>query len=145
VHGGGERSDNVGAEGILGAMRRLGLLLAVAVSLGACTTDPEGTRLVLRTAEVQSGPTGCDGAAAAPVRIARDGNELVFVDVGTDQPRSMIWPFGFAAWLEFDRAVLYARDGTVIGREGNVLDTIGGGEVEGEGFHVCSVGTRTYQ
>lgn len=126
-------------------MRGLGLLLAVAVSLGACSTDPEGTRLGLRTAAFQLGLTTCPGAAATSFRIERDGGEMVFVDVETDEVRSMTWPFGFAAWLEFDVAVLYASDGTVVGREGDVVDNIGGAGVEGEGFHVCSVGARTYQ
>ena len=126
-------------------MRGLSLLLAIAISLGACTTDPEGTRLGLRTAIEPRAAGACDGAAATPFRIERDGGEMVFVDVGTDERRSMIWPFGFAAWLEFDRAVLYAGDGTVVGREGDVLDNIGGAEVEAADFRVCSVGARTYQ
>ena len=125
-------------------MRGLGLLLAVVVSLGACSTDPEGTRLRLRTADLQTGLTTCAGAAARPFRIERDGTDIVFVDVGTDGRRSMVWPFGFAAWLEFDRAVLYASDGTVVGREDDVLDNIGGAEVEGGDFRVCSVGARAY-
>lgn len=126
-------------------MRGLGILLAIAVSLGACSTDPEATRLGLRTADVQSGPTTCPLPAATPVRIERDGREVVFVEVGTDERRAMIWPFGFAAWLEFDVAVVYASDGTVVGREGGVLDNIGGAEVEGGDFRVCSVGARTYR
>ena len=126
-------------------MRGLGVLFALVLSLGACSTDPEGTRLVLRTAVEPRAAGACDGAAAAPVRIERDGTEMVFVDVGTGERRPMIWPFGFAAWLEFDRAVLYASDGTVIGRAGDVLDNIGGAGVGGETFQVCSVGARTYQ
>ena len=125
-------------------MRGLSILLASAVWFGGCSTDPEGTRLGLRTAVEPRAGGACDGAAAAPIRIERDGTEMVFVDVGTDERRSMIWPFGFAAWLEFDLAVLYASDSTVVGREGDVLDNIGGSTVEGEGFHVCSVGARTY-
>ena len=124
-------------------MRVLGFLLAVAVSLAACSTDPEGTRLGLRTAESQVGSTTCP-AAATRFRIERDGSEMVFVDAGSDEPWPVVWPFGFAAWLEFDLAVLYASDGTVVGREGDVLDNIGGAEVEGGAFRVCSVGARTY-
>lgn len=125
-------------------MRGLSLLLAVVISFGACSTDPEGARLGLRTADPQVGLTTCPAAAATRFRIERVGSEMVFVDVGTDQQRSLIWPFGFAAWVEFDRAVLYARDGTVVGREGEVLDKIGGAEVEAGDFRVCSVGARTY-
>jgi hypothetical protein len=125
-------------------MRGLSLLLAVSVSLGACSTDPNATRLSLQTDAFQVVPGACQLAAAAPFKIERDGTDMVFVEVGTGSRRSIIWPFGFAAWLEAGVATLYATDGTVVGREGDVLDNIGGAGVEGEGFHVCSVGARTY-
>jgi hypothetical protein len=125
-------------------MRRVCLLLALTLLVAGCATDPLATRLVLQTAPEQ--PTqACDGAAATPFRIEHDGGEMMFVDVATGERRSVIWPFGFAAWLEFGMAVLYASDGSIVGREGDVLDNIGGAGVEGDGFHVCSVGVRTYQ
>jgi hypothetical protein len=120
----------------------LGIALSAAVLFAACATDVRGDRLTLVTAPSQPG-MGCDGAAAAPVRIERDGDAMVFVDVATGQPASMIWPFGFAAWVEYGQAVLYARDGEVVGREGDVLDKIGGSAAP-DGFHVCQVGARTY-
>ena len=125
-------------------MRRVVLLLVVAVALGACTTDPEGTRLALRTDAAQVPPETCTPGAIPPVRIERDGAEMVFVDVETDEQRSITWPFGFAAWLEYDTAVLYARDGTVVGREGDVLGNIGAVEVEGGGYRACAVGVRNH-
>jgi hypothetical protein len=125
-------------------MRRVFLLLAITVVIGACNTDPEATRLRLQTAP-ELPQRACEGALATPFRIGRDGDEMVFVDVGTGDRRSVVWPSGFAAWVEFGTAVLYASDGSVVGREGEVLDKIGGAGVEGEGFHVCSVGVRTYQ
>lgn len=129
------------------AMRRhvlctLALALTVGVALAGCATDLRGTRLALQTETVSRGGA-CDGAAMAPVRIQHDGDAAVFVDVGTHQEVSVIWPFGFAAWLEFGAAVLYARDGEVVGREGAVLDTIGGSAAD-DGFHVCQIGVRTY-
>lgn len=69
---------------------------------------------------------------------------MVFVEVGTEARRSIVWPFGFAAWLERGVAVLYASDGSIVGREGDVLDNIGGAAIAGEGFRVCAVGVRTY-
>jgi hypothetical protein len=69
---------------------------------------------------------------------------MVFVDVGTGDRRSITWPFGFAAWLEFDVAVLYATDGLVVGREGDVPQNIGAVDVEGGGYRVCGVGVRNY-
>lgn len=125
-------------------MRRLVLLLAIAVSLGACSTDPEGTRLGLQTDAFQALPGTCTLGAIPPFRIQRDGAEMVFVDVGTDERRSITWPFGFAAWLEYDLAVLYATDGTVVGREGDVLENIGAVSVDGGGYRVCGVGARSY-
>lgn len=126
-------------------MRGLSLLLAVAVSLGACTTDPNAVRLGLPTAAAQVPPGGCsDSTAAAPFRIERDGDAMVFVDVASEDRRSIIWPFGFAAWLEYGVAILYATDGSVVGREGEALDRIGGVVVDGEGLHVCVVGVRSY-
>lgn len=125
-------------------MRRLVLLLAIAVSLGACSTDPEGRRLGLQTDAFQALPGTCTLGAIPPFRIQRDGAEMVFVDVGTDERRSITWPFGFAAWLEYDLAVLYATDGTVVGREGDVLENIGAVSVDGGGYRVCGVGARSY-
>jgi hypothetical protein len=118
------------------------LLLAL-VLIAACTTDVRGTRLRLLTTAVAEPGQGCDNAAAAPVRIAREGDAMVFIDVASDEPARIIWPFGFAAWVEFGRAVLYARDGDIVGREGDVLDKIGGSPGD-DGFHVCQVGARTY-
>lgn len=69
---------------------------------------------------------------------------MVFVDATGGQRVEVVWPFGFAAWLEFGTGVLYASDGGVVGREGDVLDNIGGSESE-DGFRVCSIGVRTYQ
>ena len=125
-------------------MRRLVLLLAVAVALGACSSDPEGTRLGLRTDAFQVLSGTCALGAIPPFRIERDGTEMVFVDAGTDERRSITWPFGFAAWLEYDAAVLYARDGTVVGREGDVLESIGAVDVADGGYRVCGVGVRNY-
>jgi len=125
-------------------MRRISLLLAVVLLAAACNTDPQATRLGLQTAP-ELPPRACDGVLATPFRVGRVGDELIFVDAASGERRSIIWPFGFAAWLEFGQGVLYASDGTVVGREGEVLDKIGGAGVEGEGFHVCSVGVRTYQ
>ena len=125
-------------------MRRVVLLLAIAVSLGACSTDPQGTRLGLQTDAIQVPPGTCALGAMPPVRIERDGAEMVFVDVATVERRSITWPFGFAAWLEHDLAVLYATDGTVVGREGDALENIGAVSVDGGGHRVCGVGVRSY-
>jgi len=122
-------------------VRSVSLALAFAIVLAGCATDLRGTRLTLQTDMTTAGG-GCDLGALVPVRIERDGDTMVFVD-RTDQRISIFWPAGFAAWLEYGTAVLYARDGSVVGREGSVLDTIGGSQAA-DGFHVCRVGVRTY-
>ena len=125
-------------------MRGLGFLLAVAVSLGACSTDPDGTRLALQTDTFHVLPGTCTQGAIPSFKIERDGTEMVFVDVMSGERRSITWPFGFAAWLEYDIAVLYATDGTVVGRQGDVLENIGAVVVDGGDYRVCGVGARSY-
>ncbi len=123
---------------------RLVLVAALALSLAACSTDPQGTRLGLQTDASQGTRGDCPHALAAPFRIVRDGTEMTFVDVGTGAPVSVVWPFGFAAWVEDGVAVLYASDGSIVGRDGAVLDNIGGGATGDGGFNVCAVGVRFY-
>lgn len=125
-------------------MRRLSLLLAIGVSLGACNTDPKAARLGLPTDAFQVPPGNCALGAIPPFRIERAGTEMVFVDVGTGERRSITWPFGFAAWLEQGVAVLYATDGAVVGREGDVMERIGAVDYDGGGYRVCGVGVRNY-
>jgi hypothetical protein len=122
-------------------VRRIVSLVVLGLVLVGCATDPRATRLGIQT-EPASSAVACDLSALAPVRIDRDGDDMVFVG-GTGARVSIIWPLGFAAWLEYGEAVLYARDGSVVGREGDVLDTIGGA-ADDDGFHVCKVGVRTY-
>ena len=69
---------------------------------------------------------------------------MIFVDPATGERRTIIWPSGFAAWVEFGTAVLYGSDGIVVGREGDILDTIIGGNVAGEGFRVCGIGVKPF-
>ena len=126
-------------------MLRAAALLAGGLLLAACSTDPRATRLDLLTAG-GSALGECDGALSPPLRIRRDNSTMDFVDASSGELRTIIWPFGFAAWLEFGTGVLYASDGMVVGREGDVLDTIGGSVfADGSGFRVCSIGVRTYQ
>lgn len=121
--------------------RLLAALATLAMVVTACTTDPRAIRLSLQT-ETRAREGACDSGALVPVRIEREADAITFVD-GTGRRVSIVWPFGFAAWGEFGSAVLYARDGSVVGREGDVLDTIGGA-ADAEGFHVCRIGVRTY-
>lgn len=115
--------------------------LALVLVFG-CSPALPGTPLVLTTA---SSGGGCPDAALLPVRIDRDGDEMVFVSVATGDRVSLVWPSGFAARLVDSVPELIASNGAVIGRKGDVLDNLGGGlDVSGSAFHVCSIGSTTY-
>ncbi|MEX2137002.1 MAG: hypothetical protein WEB29_08670 [Chloroflexota bacterium] len=72
-----------------------------------------------------------------PVRVATSGDELILVAVATGETLPVFWPAGIAAWRVNGRAVVVNPWGTVIGREGLVLDGLGGGEDLNEAFHIC--------
>jgi hypothetical protein len=112
--------------------------------VGFGQTPPSGaSRLQLATdAPVLSPFIGCPLALLLPVRVASTADSLIVVSVGTGEPESVVWPSGFAAWREAGRATLIARDGTVVGREGDVLEGLGGGVGTDDLFHVCDVGPR---
>lgn len=69
---------------------------------------------------------------------------MVFVAVATGRQTAVVWPHGFAARLVNGQAEPIAPDGVVIGREGDVLDNLGGSSGLGGAFFVCSVGRKTY-
>ena len=77
------------------------------------------------------------------VRITRDGDDLAFIDGGRRAQCRSSGRSGSRRGWSTATAVLYARDGSVVGREGGILDTIDG-FADAAGFHVCKVGLRTY-
>ena len=87
----------------------------------------------------------CNQARAGPVRVARDGQMLVFTSLAGKTAADLIWPRGFTARLLDGRAELVARDGSVIARDGDVLDGMSGGiGATGNAFHICSVAGKGY-
>ncbi len=87
----------------------------------------------------------CAQARAGPVRVARNGQLLVFTSLDGKSTADLIWPRGFTARLLDGRAELVARNGSVVAEEGDVLDDLGGGVgATGNAFHVCSVAGKGY-
>ena len=109
-----------------------------ALPLGLAVDDP--------APQLPSGASwACAQARAGPVRVARDEQMLVFTSLDGKSTADLIWPREFTARLLDGRAELVARDGTVVAREGDVLDDLGGGiGATGNAFHICSVAGKGY-
>ncbi|MHB8961475.1 MAG: hypothetical protein ACYDAN_17855 [Candidatus Limnocylindrales bacterium] len=103
---------------------------------------PQGaTPLVLATEPAHLLPTmGCQAALLAPARVAVAGNVLVLVPGTGGEPEQVVWPTGWAAWRLAGRAELVSHDGTVVGREGDIVSGFGGGVGTDDAFHVCVIG-----
>lgn len=90
---------------------------------------------------------GCMDALLAPVRVLREGDAVTFRLAQADQAViGLVWPRGFSARLVAGRAEIVAPDGSVIGREGDVLANMFGGGI-GEApntFYICSVKNVVY-
>lgn len=82
----------------------------------------------------------CQTALLAPARVAVADGSLVLVPQAGGDPIDVVWPTGWAAWRLDGRAELVTRDGTVIGREGDIVSGFGGGVGTDDAFHVCVIG-----
>ena len=108
-------------------------------------TEPPPTPLPSGAARV------CD-QALMPARIVRVGNAVTAAspdsrgaspDSGSTE--AVVWPRGFSARLVGGVAEIVAADGTVVAREGDVIDLGGGWDGSGgPAFHVCSVNGTIY-
>ena len=87
--------------------------------------------------------TGCAAALLSPVRVSTDGEALVLVSVELGDPVRVVWPAGFGAWRIDGQAVIADPWGSVVGREGDVLDGLGGGGGSDDAFQVCPYGIVT--
>jgi hypothetical protein len=99
------------------------------------------TALALATEPAHLLPTmGCPTAMLAPARVAVAGDSLVLVAEAGGDPIKVVWPTGWAAWRLDRRAELVSRDGTVVGRESEVVSGFGRGVGTDDAFHVCVAG-----
>ena len=99
------------------------------------------TPLTLVTEPSHLVPTfACATALLAPARVTVVGDALVLVPEAGGAPIHVVWPTGWAAWRRDGRAELVDRDGTVVGREGDVVQGFGGGLGADDAFHVCHPG-----
>jgi len=99
------------------------------------------TRLHIVTASPHLVPTlGCPAALLVPARIATSGDDLILVGVDSGETIRVVWPAGYAAWRLDGRAELLARDGRLVGREGDTLDGLGGGAGDDGTAYLCEIG-----
>lgn len=83
---------------------------------------------------------GCPTALLSPARVATSGDELVLLSVESGGPIPVVWPSGFAAWRLDGRAVISDPWGAIVGKEGDVLDGLGGGLGSSDAFVICPFG-----
>jgi hypothetical protein len=99
------------------------------------------TRLNITTEAPHLFPVmGCPTALLVPARIVTSGDDLILRTVATDDSGPIVWPSGWVAWRLNGRAELLRRDGSLVGRDGDVLNGLGGGVGIDDAFHVCEIG-----
>lgn len=117
------------------ALRVLPLFTGPAVPAGA-------TRLHIAT-EPPNLTMACAAALLAPARVTTSGDDLILVTVASGEPVAVVWPAGFGAWRADGQAVIAGPWGSVVGREGDVLEWLGGGMGLDDAFHICPFGMVT--
>jgi hypothetical protein len=122
------------------------IIAVVAVGVARLFTGPglpAGAERLHITTAAPNLATGCATALLAPVRVSSNGGALTLVSVETGETVRVVWPAGFGAWRIDGRAVVADPWGSVVGREGDVLDTLGGGEGLDGAFQICPYGIVT--
>ncbi len=122
------------------------LVAAVALRLLPLVTGPGlpagAVRLEIAT-ERPNMNRGCVLALLAPVRVQELSGALTLVSIETGQPIQVVWPSGFGAWRVDGRAVVADPWGSVVGRDGDILDSLSGGVGLDDAFHICPFGIVT--
>lgn len=104
---------------------------------------PEGATRLHITTESPNLSMSCAAALLAPARVAMADDELILVSIESGDTLRVVWPSGFAAWRVGGRAVLADPWGSIVGRDGDVLDSLGGGLGLEDDFHICPFGIVT--
>jgi hypothetical protein len=68
---------------------------------------------------------GCAAGLVPPVRLEREGEAVLFVNVESGRVRELVWPSGYSAWLRNGQAQLVNHDGAIIAQEGDVIVNLG--------------------
>jgi hypothetical protein len=105
-------------------------------------SEPAGaTRLGMMTAAPHVVPNmGCPAALLTPAVVATVRDDLVLLSVDSGELVPVVWPSGWAAWRIDGRAQIVGRDGSIVAREGDVLDDLGGGMGDDNVFNICLIG-----
>ncbi len=104
---------------------------------------PAGASRLNIATERPNATAGCPAALLVPARVTTSGDDLVLVALDTGETVPVVWPAGFSAWRMDGRAVVADPWGSVVGREGAVLDSLSGGYGQDDVFHICPVGIVT--
>ncbi len=127
------------AIGVMLAITFAGAVLVLVPNITGPALPAGATRLQIET-ESPSLQLACHTALLSPVRVATDGEALVLLNLESGETIPVVWPSGFAAWRMDGRAVLAGPYGNIIGREGDVLEWLGGGTGADDVFHICGMG-----
>ena len=132
----------------LTAIAATGVLVLVLVALRVTPLFmgpglPSGAERLHITTAAPNLTSGCAAALLSPVHVLTDGDELILVSVDSGEPVRVVWPAGFGAWRIDGQAVVADPWGSVVGREGDVLDGLGGGEGLDQAFQICPYGIVT--
>jgi hypothetical protein len=104
---------------------------------------PAGAQRLHITTAAPNLTFGCAAALLSPGRVSTASEELILVSVESGETMRVVWPAGFGAWRIDGRAIVADPWGSVVGREGDVLDTLGGGEGPDGAFQICPFGIVT--